>query len=134
MAEELDRGGAPKAVHFYVLCLASFVLCAFHSTGKLNNFDKAIYWGNVAAGVLAPTIFVHFCVTFPDPRRWMRHKAGVVVIYLPAAILLGTYIGVASGTIRAAIPLFELRWLLDRAWLLFLTTMYMIGAAVLVLR
>jgi len=47
----LRRGNADKAVHFYTLCLASFILSCFHYTSKLNNFDKVIYWGNVIAGV-----------------------------------------------------------------------------------
>ena len=51
------RNQAPKALHFYLLCLASFILHTFHYTGKLNKFDKAIYCGNVAAGLLAPALF-----------------------------------------------------------------------------
>ncbi len=128
------RGAAPKAVHFYILCLASFILCCFHYTGKLNNFDKVIYWGNVCAGVFAPTIFLHFCLAFPESRRWMRSKWGVLALYMPAAALVGIYAGVASGTVRTAIPLFELRWLLDRGWLLFLVVLYMFGSAVLAMR
>lgn len=60
------RVGAPRSVHFYVLCLTSFVLSSFHFTGKLNAFDQVIYWGNIAAGLLAPTIFLHFTVIFPE--------------------------------------------------------------------
>ena len=63
------RGNAPMSLHFYVLCLTSFIFSSFHYTGKLNNFDKSIYWGNVIAGLLAPTIFLHFC-------RYIR-KCGV---------------------------------------------------------
>jgi len=129
------RGSAEKATHFYVLCLASFILSAFHYTGKLNNFDKVIYWGNVAAGVLAPTIFVHFCFTFPVAWSWMRRKLALVALYLPAAFLLGVYLAAASGLVRStAVPLLELRWLLDRVWMLFLTLMYLGGAAILALR
>ncbi len=39
------RVSAPRSVHFYVLCLASFVLYCFHYTGKLNAFDQVIYSG-----------------------------------------------------------------------------------------
>lgn len=66
------RGRAPRATHFYILCLASFVLSTFHYTGKLNGFDKVVYWGNVGAGLFAPTIFLHFCLRFPDVRPWFR--------------------------------------------------------------
>ncbi len=60
------RGGAHKARHFYLLCLVSFVLCtSFHYTGKLNKFDKVIYWGNVAAGLFAPDVVSPFLSDFP---------------------------------------------------------------------
>ena len=69
----LRRNRAAHSIHFYCLCLASFALFTFHYTGKLNNFDKVMYWGNVVAGVFAPTIFVHFCLAFPEsPSRWAR--------------------------------------------------------------
>ncbi len=122
------RGSAPKARHFYILCLASFVLSAFHYTGKLNNFDKVIYWGNVIAGVLAPAIFLHFCLAFSERRRL---GARTVLLYLPAAAMVGLYVGLASGTLRVAIPLIELRWLADRLWLVLLTGTYLAGAVAL---
>ena len=46
------RWNAPRAIHFYIFCLVSFVLYSFHYTGKLNIFDQTIYWANVVA--LAP--------------------------------------------------------------------------------
>ena len=66
------RGSAQKAQHFYIFCLASLSVLCFHYTGKLNTFDKVIYYGNVVAGLLAPTLFLHFCLTFPEPRKWFR--------------------------------------------------------------
>jgi two-component system NtrC family sensor kinase len=80
------RVGAPKAVHFYWLCLATFVLLSFHYTGKLNNFDKAIYLGNVTAGLLAPVLFLHFCLSFPEPKQSLKGwRAGW--LYLPSLAL-----------------------------------------------
>jgi two-component system NtrC family sensor kinase len=128
------RGNAKKARHFYILCLASFVLSTFHYTGKLNNFDKVIYWGNVAAGLLAPTIFLHFCLTFPEAHRWIRGKGRSVLVYVPAAFLMLVFLGVASGAVRVAIPSIELRWILDRVWLAFLAASYAAGAIVLSLQ
>ncbi len=125
------RGSAQMATHFYILCLASFVFSTFHYTGKLNNFDKVIYWGNVAGGLLAPTIFLHFCLRFPEARGWFRGKVRPALIYLPGGLLLAGYLGVASGTLRLAIPPVELRWLLDRFWVAFLAVAYLAGAAVL---
>jgi two-component system NtrC family sensor kinase len=125
------RGSARMALHFYVLCLASFVLSTFHYTGKLNNFDKVMYFGNVAAGLLAPTIFLHFCLAFPESRGWLRKRVLSVLLYLPAVLLLAVFLGVSSGRLRVAIPPVELNWLLDRVWLGFLTGMYLVGGWVL---
>ncbi|MGH9726025.1 MAG: PDZ domain-containing protein, partial [Candidatus Acidiferrales bacterium] len=36
------RWNAPRAVHFYIFCLVSFVLYSFHYSGKLNSFDQTI--------------------------------------------------------------------------------------------
>ena len=127
------RGNAQKAQHFFCLCLASFTLFTFHYTGKLNNFDKVMYWGNVAAGLFAPTIFLHFCLAFPEPRHWLR-RGRAVVLYLPALGLLAVFLGIASGNLRIAVPLVELRWILDRLWLALLTLAYLAGGAVLSLQ
>jgi len=125
------RGSAHMALHFYVLCLVSFILFSFHYTGKLNGFDKVIYFGNVAAGLLAPTIFLHFCLTFPEPRRWFRANVGAVLLYLPAALLFAVWLGVTSGALRVGIPLVELRWMLDRVWQAALVVPYLLGGLVL---
>jgi two-component system, NtrC family, sensor kinase len=125
------RGIADKAQHFYVLCLASFIFTTFHYTGKLNSFDKLMYFGNVAGGLFAPTIFLHFCLTFPEPRAWLRRRGASVLLYLPALFLLSAYWAATSGTLRIALSPIELRWMLDRMWLLFLTGMYLAGGMVL---
>src|SRR5580700_1419834 len=52
----VKRWNAPRAVHFYVFCLVSFVLYSFHYSGKLDAFDWEIYWANVAAHLLAPAL------------------------------------------------------------------------------
>ena len=128
------RDNAQKSQHFYVLCLTSFILSTFHYTGKLNSFDKVIYWGNVVAGLLAPTIFVHFALTFPEPVQWLKRRWKVGLLYLPMAAMLAVYVGVASGTLRVAISLVELRWILDRVWLQCLAGGYLLGGAVLAAR
>lgn len=127
------RRRAPKSTHFYLLCLSSFVLHTFHYTGKLNEFDTAIYVGNVVAGMLVPALFLHFCLTFPEPgRSWKPWSA--VSVYLPALSLIALELGVAMGGVRTALPLIEIRWLLDRAWLLIFTASYLAGGALLHLK
>ena len=125
------RGSAHKARHFYVLCLVSFILCLFHYTGKLNGFDKVIYFCNVAAGLLAPTVFLHFCLTFPEPRRWFRSKVRVAILYLPPALLFALWLAVTSGALRIGISLVELRWMLDRIWQPLLVVPYLLGGLAL---
>jgi two-component system, NtrC family, sensor kinase len=128
------RVGAPRSVHFYVLCLASFVLSCFHYTGKLNAFDQAIYWGNVAAGVLAPTIFLHFCLVFPERPAWLRRTRASAIFYLPAMVLLVVHVLVAKGMLRVAAPLGEVNWFLDRVEMLLLSVLYLGGTVLLAMK
>lgn len=128
------RGNAPKAQHFYVLCLASAVLSTFHYTGKLNAFDIVIYWGNVAALLYAPTLFLHFALSFPEPRRRLRGFWRSATLYLPATAILAVHAGLASGVVRIqGSSLLEIRWMMDRLSLAFLSATYLLGAAAITL-
>ncbi|MBZ5622302.1 MAG: PAS domain S-box protein [Acidobacteriia bacterium] len=121
------RGSAQKAQHFYILCLASFIFLTFHYTGKLNTFDTVIYFGNLAAGLLAPVVFLHFCLTFPEPGSWFLVRARRALLYLPSALLFMAYLAFSSGTLTVAVSLGEVRWLLDRGWTVFWTVPYLLG-------
>ncbi len=125
------RVGAPRSLHFFLLCLASFVVSTFHYSGKLNNFDKVIYLGNLVAGFLAPTLFLHFCCMFPEPQKWIRRRGTAALLYVPGVTLLTLHLGFVYGWLASAAPLLETRWLLDRVWLGFLSAMYLAGGAVL---
>jgi PAS domain S-box-containing protein len=83
------------------------------------------------AGFLAPTLFLHFCCTFPDRQKWIRHRGAALAIYVPGLALLAVQSGFILGWLRTGAPLIEMRWLLDRVWLGFLCTMYLAGGAVL---
>jgi PAS domain S-box-containing protein len=87
------RWTAPHATHFYIFCLTSFVLYAFHFTGKLNAFDWVIYWGNILAGALQPALFLHFAIAFPENRRndrrsLRRHRWLMALVYLPSVLVI----------------------------------------------
>ncbi len=125
------RGSAQKARHFYILCLASFVSLCFHYTGQFNSFDKVIYFGNLVAGLVAPTVFLHFCLAFPEPRPWFRGIARTMLLYVPAALMFLAFVAFSSGAMKISVPLLELRWMLDRAWMVAWTLPYLIGALVL---
>ncbi|HEX3748540.1 MAG TPA: ATP-binding protein [Bryobacteraceae bacterium] len=122
------RGSAQKAQHFYVFCLTSFAAFSFHYTGNLDAFDTLVYFVNVAAGVFAPTIFLHFCLTFPDCRKWFQKPSHVALLYLPATLLSSLYLAVSTGALRTGIPEVDLRWLLDRGWVLLPPVLYLVGA------
>jgi len=124
------RSAAPRALHFFLMCLASFVLSTFHYTGKLNNFDKLIYTGNVVAGYLAPMLFLHFCCVFPEPQKWIRRRGAAILLYLPGLALLTIHLGFESGFLVTPSPL-EMLWLLDRVWMAFFCAMYVAGGFVL---
>src|SRR3984957_9781538 len=109
------RGSAYKARHFYIFCLVSFIAYGFHYTGKLNAFDMAIYWGNLVAGWLAPALFLHFCLTFPEPRAWYKGWMAPL-IYLPGALLTLTALAFSSGFVVATgYSTLDIRQALDRA-------------------
>ncbi len=91
------RWTAPKATHFYVFCLASFVLYAFKYTSELDLLDWIIYWGNLAAAALQPALFLHFAVSFSNAADYARRRRigraiMILAIYLPGAFLVGLQI------------------------------------------
>ena len=87
------RWTAPKATHFYVFCLVSFVLYAFKFTGQFDTFDQFIYWSNILAGALQPALFLHFAVSFsdsaPERRHRFRNSLLMSLLYIPGLFLVG---------------------------------------------
>ena len=86
------RWTAPRSVHFYIFCLASFILYSFNYTGKLNLFDWFIFWGNVVASAAQPALFLHFAFTFPEHNPTMRRRRMAWLLYLPGIALVGLFI------------------------------------------
>src|SRR5215472_2892172 len=124
----LRRWTAPKSIHFYVFCLASFILYAFHYTGKLNTFDWIVYWSNVVATLLQPALFLHFVLTFPDVKAIVRRHGWIqAVVYLPGFLLLATHI---SSVVWLA-PSGLLLWQLDRIEYAYLGILFVAAVAVL---
>ena len=124
------RWNAPRAIHFYVFCLASFILYSFHYTGKLNSFDWIIYWSNAVALLLQPALLLHFALVFPERRRgtfW-----GTIApfgVYGVPAILLALQIFVATGTLDF-MPSISSRQFLDQIDLLYLGSYFLLAAGV----
>jgi two-component system, NtrC family, sensor kinase len=84
----LRRWTAPHSTHFYIFCLASFVLYSFWYTAKFNQFDWIVFWGKVAANAMQPALFLHFALAFAPERRERRPWLAIL-IYLPAATIIG---------------------------------------------
>ena len=124
------RSSAPRATHFYLFCLASFVLFVFSYTGKLDALDWAVYWSSVAAILLAPALFAHFCLRYPQartqsatrPQRWP-----LAAIYGSAALLGAAHVAAYLGILRLDAPLLQVRWLLDRLEVGFLVAGFLVG-------
>jgi hypothetical protein len=109
------RSTPPMVRHFYVFCLASFVLYSFSYSGRLDGFDRFIYWGNVWATLLAPAALWHFCVIFPGSRQVSRSRRTLAAAgYGPVALLLLGYHLAAAGVLSSDLALQEFSGLLDR--------------------
>jgi PAS domain S-box-containing protein len=124
----LRRWTAPGSTHFYIFCLVSFIAYSFKYTGKLNDFDWTIYWGNIAAGILQPALFLHFVLTFPEKRQFVRKRPWLLaLVYAPGAILLGIHIA-AMQWLQASE---RLRWNLDRLEMSYGSLFFLAAATVL---
>jgi two-component system, NtrC family, sensor kinase len=122
----LRRWTAPGSTHFYVFCLVSFIAYSFKYTGKLNDFDWTIYWGNITAGVLQPALFLHFVLTFPEKRQLVRKNPWLLaLVYVPASLLVAAHV-VAMRWLQASE---RLRWNLDRMEMSY-GSIFFLGAAV----
>ena len=123
----LRRWSAPKSTHFYVFCLVSFVFYSFHYVGNWSFFDWTIYWLNVVAWLMQPALFLHFALTFPEPKEFVRrHRSVVPLVYVPGLLLLAFHLWVLKT--RAATEL--LRWNLDRVEMCYLATLFAVAAVV----
>jgi two-component system, NtrC family, sensor kinase len=128
----LRRWRSRYSLHFYLFCLASYVLYSFSYTGKLNGFDWVIYWLNVAATLLQPALFLHFCLRFPEQASFIRERRSAVpLVYLPGALLGLVHVMVASGVWVLPVSLLTARWVLDRIELTYLALYFLAGAACL---
>jgi two-component system, NtrC family, sensor kinase len=124
----LRRWTAPGSTHFYLFCLVSFISYAFHYSGKLNQFDWTIYWGNVIAWLLQPALFLHFVLTFPEKRNFIRrHPWALAAVYVPGFAVLVVH----ALTFQLMQASERLRWNLDRLEMGYQTVLFIIAAAVL---
>lgn len=124
------RWTAPKSTHFYVFCLASFVLYAFKYTSQFDTLDWIIYWGNIIAGALQPALFLHFAVNFSNdyalPAYRVRRRVLGTILYLPGIFLVGLQYWAINFWTATAL----LRHRLDQISVAYLALYYVVAAVV----
>jgi len=122
------RWTAPRAIHFYLFCLVSFIFYAFHYSGKLNSFDWTIYWSNVVALLLQAALLVHFALVFPERR--VRHlKWWLAAVYAVPAGLLFLHVSVATAALDL-MPSIESRFRLDQIEFAYWGAYFLIAAVI----
>src|SRR5271154_7610685 len=83
------RWNAPRAVPFYLFCLASFIFYSFHYSGKLDTFDYEVYWIKILAQLLTPALLLHFALVFPERTEGTsRSLSKLSFVYLPPIAIL----------------------------------------------
>ena len=116
----IRRWNAPRAVHFYVFCLVSFILYSFQYSGKLDAFDLEVYWSSVAARLLAPALLLHFALVFPERTESARKSLlKFAAVYAPPLALLLVHI-LAAVNALGFVPTTRSRVLLEELELSFL--------------
>jgi two-component system, NtrC family, sensor kinase len=124
------RWNAPRAVHFYVFCLISFILYSFHYSGKLDAFDWEVYWAGVAARLLAPALLLHFALVFPERAEGTGRSAiKLSVVYAVPALLLFAHISTANKAL-GFVPWIGARVQLEKWELGFLALCFLSAGAV----
>ncbi|MBM3804435.1 MAG: PAS domain S-box protein [Acidimicrobiia bacterium] len=124
----LRRWQAAGALHFYAICIVSFVVYAFSHTNKFNDFDWTIYWLDEFAFLFLPPLFLHFCLSFPERKNLLRSfPLLVAVVYLPAVVLALVQILFVSGGLNLLQAPLSLRVLLDKIHTLHFAILFLLG-------
>src|ERR1700751_5883214 len=124
------RWNAPRAIHFYVFCLVSFVLYTFHYSGKLDTFDYEVYWAAIVARLLAPALLLHFALVFPErSENRTRSFSKLGVVYGPPLVLLALHAFVALN-LFGFVPWMGPRLVLDKIELSYLGLCFVLAGIV----
>src|ERR1700693_5425341 len=124
------RWNAPRAVHFYVFCLVSFILYSFQYSGKLDAFDYEVYWASIVARLLAPALLLHFALVFPERAEGrVRSLSKLTLVYGPAVALLFFHISTALNVL-GFVPWLGSRLLLDKIEMSYLGVYFLVAGLV----
>jgi two-component system, NtrC family, sensor kinase len=126
----IRRWNAPRAVHFFVFCLVSFILYSFHYSGKLDAFDYEVYWAKIACLMLAPALLLHFALVFPErAETTARSLSKLALVYGPPSILLLFHVSTALNAL-GFVPWLGSRVLIDEIEYSYLGVYFLAAALV----
>ena len=129
----LRRWQARGALHFYTICLASFVVYSYSFTNKLNQFDWTIYWLDEIGFLFLPPLFLHFCLSFPVPKQSLQsHSSLKAILYVPAILLLAVHVLFIQGYLNVFQAPLVLRIFLDRIHTIHFASLFVLGVVSLV--
>ncbi|HYK88062.1 MAG TPA: ATP-binding protein, partial [Acidobacteriota bacterium] len=117
--------------HFYMICLAAFVVWLYSWTAELSGLEWTVYWLSVVAFLLLPSIFIHFSLRFPvEPIDGQTRSP---LLYAPAAILFAIQVLWMLGHLASfALPRDpHTGEILDRVQLAFFSLGFIAGGAIL---
>jgi two-component system NtrC family sensor kinase len=124
----LRRWQAGGALHFYAICIVSFVIYAFSYTNKLNEFDWTIYWLDEIAFLALPPLFLHFCLCFPERKSFLKvYPAAVSATYLPALLLVCGQILFIAGALNFLRAPLKLRVFFDQLHTFHFAILFIVG-------
>jgi two-component system NtrC family sensor kinase len=131
----LRRPENQATLHFFWLTVAFFGVLSFSFSGRLDLLDQIFYWGDVAAMLLLPPLFVHFALVFPErPHTWTGSDAGrtlLPVLYLPAVLLGATRIAVIARGGHQGAVLSNIVPLVERGEFFYLALSLVAGLAIM---
>ncbi len=124
----------PRAFHFFLICLAAFVVYLYSYTTRFSAFDWTVYGISLAAFLFLPALFVHFCLRFPVELDSGRSRAPL--LYVPVAVLGLLQISWMSGRLAGlGLPRTARgSQLLDRVHLTYFVLGFLIGGSILLYR
>jgi len=133
----LKRHERRFARHFFIISFCIFVFSVFSYTGKLNTLDWMIYWGDLAARLLFPTLLLHLALYFPGKTHHALSEKTLFprLAYLPFFILL--FVNICFKNVLIELDLFSgvintsLLTTLDRINLIYFSVMICISFGIL---
>lgn len=129
----IRQGRSPYTRHFYVICLAAFIVHFYSFTEQLDRLDWIVFLADNAALTLLAPLFLHFAALFPIKQHIVESRRGVTaVLYVPAMIMLGLEALLVTHWRPTADVALRLRMGLDSAEVIQFILCFLIGGALLV--